>query len=33
MSFWDILVYFSIAVCYFSALTVIIGWIKHARNK
>lgn len=33
MSGWDLLVYFSAAVCYASALVVIVGWIKHARNK
>ncbi len=33
MNIWDFIVYFSIGVCYITALLVAIGWIKHAKNK
>jgi len=29
MLFWNILVYVSIAVCYFGGIAVAYGWIKH----
>lgn len=32
MSGWDLLVYFSVGVCYLSALVVIGGWIKHVKD-
>lgn len=32
MSIWDVIVYFSIGVCYITAILVIVGWIRHARN-